>query len=62
MEANEFGMWGLGVLVWIFAIYVMIWGRHFVRNEQEKYWLEQQLRLRLLEQIDREELELELNE
>jgi hypothetical protein len=62
MTPQEFGMWGLSVLVWLFVAFFATWGYAAVRSEKNKFWLEEQLRLRFLEQVDREELEIEIEE
>lgn len=62
MTPQEFGMWGLSVLVWFFVAFFAAWGYAAVRSEKNKFWLEEQLRLRFLEQVDREELQIEIEE
>jgi len=62
MTPQEFGMWGLAVIVWLFAAFFAAWGYAAVRSEKNKMWLEEQMRLRFLEQVDREEMQIEIHE
>lgn len=52
MEAQEFGMWALAVFAWVFTAYSAVWLHAFVRDQVWAYWLEHQLRLRYLDQVD----------
>ena len=62
MTPQEFGMWGLAIIVWLFAAFFAAWGYAAVRSEKHKMWLEEQMRLRFLEQVDREEMQIEIHE
>tara|TARA_B100001287_G_scaffold70196_2_gene57815 strand:+ start:15457 stop:15651 length:195 start_codon:yes stop_codon:yes gene_type:complete len=59
MTPQEFGMWGISVFVWVCTVFFTVWAVSFVRNERQKLWLEEQMRLRFLEQVDKEELHIE---
>ncbi|MAE55409.1 MAG: hypothetical protein CMK23_05400 [Porticoccaceae bacterium] len=59
MTPQEFGMWGLSAFVWVCTVFFTVWATSFVRNERQKLWLEEQMRLRFLEQVDKEELHIE---
>lgn len=62
MTPQDFGMWGLSVIVWLFAAMFAAWGYSAVRNERQKMELEQEMRIKFLEQIDEEDIQIEIRE
>lgn len=62
MSPQDFGLWALATLVWAFTLFFTVWAYAAIRNERQKMWLENEMRLRFLHQVDEEELKIELTE
>ena len=53
MTPQEFGMWAFATLAWVVTVFLAVFAYAAVRNAYREYWMDEQMRLRILSKVEK---------
>lgn len=55
-------MWAFATLAWVLTVCVAVFAYAAMRNAYREYWMDEQMRLRILEKVDNGELDINVED
>ena len=55
-------MWAFATLAWVLTVSLAVLAYAALRNAYREYWMDEQMRLRILEKVDNGELDIDVED
>jgi|TARA_B110000977_G_scaffold181410_1_gene242029 hypothetical protein len=62
MTPQEFGMWAFATLAWVVTVFLAVFAYAAVRDAYREYWMDEQMRLRILSKVDNGEIDIDVRD
>ena len=62
MTPQDFGMWAFATAAWVLTVCLAVYAYAALRNAYREYWMDEQMRLRILEKVDNGELDIDVTD